>query len=149
MTISGVLPEEAFPSLEFLPISKGQKYIADLEHELSLTDGTPLRFVHDGQTGTSHRLICDAWDHYHKYGSIEGTLLFRLMGACVESDCAFRIWWASNNPDCHRHLSEFTSIRELCEGIASMLSKGYDICLRRKRDGNQQVDFTSDGTDYT
>jgi hypothetical protein len=135
MTISGVLPDRSFSPLEFLPIAEGQRYIADLEEELSLADGTPLWFVHDGSTGTSHDFINDAQDHYSENGTLNGTLLLRLMETCVEADCVFRIWWASAKPGCHRDLAEFTTVGELCSGIARMLLESPDICVRRKRSG--------------
>ena|GEM_PF-6433887 len=131
MTISGALPQQAFRPLEFLTISEGQKYIADLERELSVTDGTPLWFVHDGKTGTSHNFVCDAQDNYNEHNTLDGTLLLRLMQACVEADCGFRIWYASDMPGCHREVTEFTTISELCSGIARLLSEGRDICVRR------------------
>lgn len=130
MTISGDLPKQAFPQLELLPISKGQKYIADLERELSSADGTPLWFVHDGETGTSHILVSDIGRHYHECGSFEGALLFRLMQACVEAGCTFRIWWGAVEPSCYRNVPEFTRTEELYPAIARMLAEGRDISVR-------------------
>lgn len=133
MTISGDIHAEILPPLELLPISSGQKYIADLEAELSVADGTPLWFVNDGRTGTSHDFVSDAQDHYNEHGTIEGTVLLSLMKTCVAADCVFRIWWASNDPSCYRKLTEFTSLQELCSGIGRMLSDGLDISAKRRR----------------
>ena len=137
MTISGHLPKQSFPQLEFLPISQGQKYVADLEPELSASDGIPLWFVHDGETGTSHGLVSGAQDYHSEHGTLDGTLLLRLMEACVAADCGFRIWWGSAKPGCHRELAEFTGFEELCSGIVRLLSEGRDISVRRKRNGQQ------------
>jgi hypothetical protein len=130
MTIAGEVPRQAFPSLKFMPISEGQKYIADLDLELSLADGTPLWFVHDGETGTSHSFVSNAQSHFNEHGSPEGTLLLRLMQDCVKAGCTFRIWWAAVDPGCYRNVPEFTSIDELFAGIARMLGEGCDISLR-------------------
>jgi hypothetical protein len=131
MTISGHVPKQAFPQLEFLPISKGQKYVANLELELSASDGVPLWFVHDGETGTSHNFVSGAADSYSEHDTLEGTLLLRLLEACVAADCVLRIWWGSENG--HRELAEFSGFEELCSGIVSLLSAGEDISVRRKR----------------
>jgi len=127
MTISGELPTGDFSPVEFLPISKGQKYVAKLEAELSLADGAPVWFAHDGQTGTSHDFVNEAQNHCCEHGSLEGTLLYRLMSACVSAGCVFRIWWASDAPTCYRNLAEFSSLDELCSGIAKM----SDVAVRR------------------
>src|SRR6187401_65156 len=113
MTVSGELPTQTFPPIEFLPISRGQKYIADLEIELSSADGTPLWFVHDGRTGTSNDFVSDAQSHYFEHDTVEGTLLLRLIDSLAEAGCVFRIWWASDQPDCYRNLVTFKSIQEL------------------------------------
>jgi len=132
MTISGVLPQRSFPSLEFLPVSQGQKYIADLEQELSVADGTPLWFVHDGETGTSHRFIVEAQNYYNQHGILDGTVLLELMEECAKVGSAFRIWVASDKADCHRHVANFCSIGELRSGILRLLSEGWDIRVRLK-----------------
>ena len=129
MTVSGALPAEAFGPIEFLPASRGQKYIADLEAELSLADGTPLWFVHDGRTGTSHGFVSDAQNHYREHDTIDGTLLLRLIES-LAADCVFRIWWASDRPSCYRSLVTFTNIQELRSGMAKMLAEGKDIAVR-------------------
>ncbi len=129
MTVSGALPVQTFAPIEFLPISKGQKYIADLEAELSLADGTPLWFVHDGSTHTSHDFVSDAEQHFYEHYTIEDTVLLRLIES-LATDCVLRIWWASNNPSCYRSVPNFTSIQELRLGIAKMLAEGKDIALR-------------------
>ena len=127
MTLSGAIPTKDFTPIEFLPISKGQKYIADLEAELSLADGTPLWFVHDGRTGTSHDFVSAAQDHCNEHGTLDGTLLLRLIEAAVGAHCVFRIWWASDQPSCYRNLTSFKSIQELRLGIAT---GGKDISVR-------------------
>ena len=127
MTISGKLPAGDFSPVEFMPISKGQKYIANLESELSMADGAPVWFAHDGQTGTSHDFVSEAQNHCCEHGSFEGTLLYRLMSACVMAGCVFRIWWASDALTCYRNLTEYSSLDELCSGIAKM----HDISVRR------------------
>lgn len=129
MTLSGALPTQIFIPIEFLPISKGQKYIADLEAELSLADGTPLWFVHDGRTGTSHDFVSEAQNHYYEHGTIDDTLLLRLIES-LDADCVFRVWWASDKPSCYRSLAKFKSIQELRIGIAKMLAEGKDISVR-------------------
>ena len=129
MTISGALPTQTFAPIEFLPISKGQKYIADLEAELSLADGTPLWFVHDGRTGTSHDFVSDAQDHYNEHDTLDGTMLLRLTESLAVNS-VFRIWWASDKPSCYRSLATFTNIQELRLGIAKMLAEGKDIAVR-------------------
>jgi hypothetical protein len=135
MIISGALPAQAFPPFEFLPISKGQKYIADLEPELSLTDGTPLWFVHDGATGTSHAFVSDATNHYSGHHNFDGTLLLQLMQACISAGCGFCIWWPSSKPDSHRDLAEFTSTPDLWPGIARQAWEGNPIRVRWRRNG--------------
>ena len=47
MTISEDLSAGDFSPVEFLPISKGQRYIANLEAELYLADGAPVWLAHD------------------------------------------------------------------------------------------------------
>jgi hypothetical protein len=135
MIISGSLPAQAFPPLEFLPISQGQKYVADLEPELSLTDGTPLWFVHDGANGTSHALVSDAMNHYSGHHNFDGTLLLQLMQACVGAGCGFRIWWPSSKPDSHRDLAEFASTPDLWSGIARQAWVGKPIRVRWRGNG--------------
>ena len=98
MTISGELPLQSFPPLEFLPISKGQRYVANLEAEFAAADGSPVWFVHDGQTGTSHAFVSDARDYYGGSGNIDGTQLLLLIKACIDADCGFRIWWPTHKP---------------------------------------------------
>jgi len=127
MTISGSLPAGDFAPVEFLPIAKGQKYVANLEAELSVADGTPLWFAHDGRTGTSHDFVSDAQSYACEHSSLEGTLLYRLMSACVSAGCVFRIWWASDDPSCYRQLTEFSTLSELCAGMVSM----SDFSVRR------------------
>jgi len=129
MTLAGALPTQTFAPIAFLPMSKGQKYIAALEEELSLADGTPLWFVHDGRTGTSHDFVRDAQDHYYEHDTIDGALLLQLIES-LAADCVFRIWWASDQPSCYRNLASFKSIRELRLGIAKMLAEGKDISVR-------------------
>ncbi len=135
MTISGALPSQTFPPLEFLPVSKAPKYIADLEQELADADGSPLWFVHDGQTGTSHEFVCNAQNYYNEHQSLDETLLLRLMKSCIEAGSVFRIWWASGEPNCHRDMREFAGSEELGAGLSKMLSEGRDICLRRTNGG--------------
>lgn len=118
MTISGELPPGNFSPVEFLLISQGQKYVAALEAELSSADGAPMWLIHDGRTGTSDFVI-DAQTHFSEYRTFEGTLLYRLMSACVKVGCTFRIWWASG-PDCHWDVEEFSSFDALCSGMAQM-----------------------------
>jgi hypothetical protein len=138
MIISGALPARAFPPLEFLPLSRGQKYVADLEPELSVTDGTPLWFVDDGATGTSHAFVSEAMGRYSGYQNFEGTLFLELIQACISAGCGFRLWWPSNEPNSHRDLAEFTSARELWLGIG-----------RQAREGNQiRVRWRPDSTDH-
>ena len=130
MTVSGELPAQAFAPIEFLPISKGQKYIADLEAELSLADGTPLWFVHDGRTGTSHDFVSEAQNYYFEHETIEGTLLLRLIESLAGAGCVFRIWWASDQSSCYRDLAIFDSVQELRVGVAKLVADGEDIALR-------------------
>ena len=130
MTVSGELPAHAFAPIEFLPISKGQKYIADLEAELSLADGSPLWFVHDGRTGTSHDFFSEAQNHYFEHDTIEGTLLLRLLESLAGAGCVFRIWWASDQSSCYRDLAIFKSVQELRLGVAKLVADGKDIALR-------------------
>ena len=130
MTVSGELPARAFAPIEFLPISKGQKYIADLEAELSQADGTPLWFVHDGRTGTSHDFVSGAQNHYSEHDTIEGTLLLRLLESLADAGCVFRVWWAGDQTSCYRDLTTFKSTQELRSGVAKLLAEGKDIALR-------------------
>ena len=129
MTVSGALPAHKFAPIEFLPISKGQKYIADLEAELSSADGIPLWFVHDGCTGTSHDFVSDAQNYYFEHETMEGSLLLRLIESLAGAGCIFRIWWASDEPY-HRNLTTFRSIQELRLGVAKLVAEGKDIALR-------------------
>lgn len=133
MTISGRLPYGDFSPVEFLPISEGQRYLAELEAELSLADGGPVWFAHDGRTGTSHDFVSEAQSHCSEGNLPENTLLWRLMASCVEAGCVFRIWWASNDPACHRNLEEFSELGDLCAGIARMT----DIAIRRVNASDQ------------
>ena len=135
MTISGALPKHAFPSLEFVPISDSQ--IANLAPEFFVMDGTPLWFVHDGETGTSHDFVCGAQNHFNEHGTLSGTMLLQLMQACVEADCGFRIWYASDKPESHRELAEFATLGELYSGIVRLLMDDRDICVRWKRNGHR------------
>ena len=127
MTISEDLSARDFSPVEFLPISKGQRYIANLEAELSLADGPPVWFAHDGRTGTSQDFVNEAQSLCCEHDLFGGTLLYRLMSACVSAGCVFRIWWASPDPSCHRNLAELSSLDELCSGIPKM----SDISFRR------------------
>jgi hypothetical protein len=132
MTVSGVLPPQSFAPIEFLPISKGQNYIAALETELSLADGTPLWFAHDGRTGTSHDFVSGAQCHYFEHNTIDGTLLLRLLEALANAGCVFRIWWASDQTSHYQNLASFNSIQELRSGVAKLVADGKDIALRYK-----------------
>ena len=135
MTISGELPLQSFPPLEFLPVSKGQRYVANLEAEFAAADGSPVWFVHDGQTGTSHAFVSDARDYYGGSGNIDGTQLLLLIKACIDADCGFRIWWPTHKPGAPEELAEFTAIEELPAVLARLFGEGWDVCLRRKRIG--------------
>ena len=130
MTISGTLPAQAFAPIEFLPLSKAQKYIADLEAALSQADGTPLWFAHDGRTGTSHDFVSAAQNHYFEHDTIEGTLLLRLLESLAVAGCVFRIWWASDQTSWCRDLTAFKSVQELRLGVAKLVAEGKDIALR-------------------
>jgi len=135
MTIAGHVAKDCFPELEFLPISKGQKYVADLAPALSARDGIPLWFVHDRVSGTSHGLVNGAHNYFSEHGTLDGTLLLRLVEACVATDCGLRVWWASNEPSCYRQLEDFTTTAEFRSRVARMVSEGKDIGVRRKRTG--------------
>jgi hypothetical protein len=130
MTVSGELPAKAFAPIEFLPISKGQKYIADFEAEIALADGTPLWFVHDGRTGTSHDFVSAAQNHYFEHYTMEDTPLLRLLESLAEAGCVFRIWWASDQTSWCRDITPFKSIQELRLGVAKLVAEGKDIALR-------------------
>ena len=130
MTASGELPTQTFPPIEFLPISRAQKYLADLEVELSPEDGAPLWFVHDGRTGTSHDFVSEAQSHYYENGTIDGALLLRIMDALADARCVFRIWWASDQSDCYRDLITFRNTQDLRTGVAKLIEEGLDIALR-------------------
>jgi hypothetical protein len=142
MTISGKLPQGDFGAIEIQPISTGQGYIAALESELARTDGAPVWFVHDGSTGTSHDLICEAQEHYHMQGSLEDTRLFRLMRSCVESGDTFRLWWASDAEGCHRRLVDFATFGDLLAGLCRAFERGWICVSGIARKANHLMELT-------
>jgi len=130
MTISGLfdLPRSMAP-IELIPAHEAQQYIQERESELTAIDGAPVHLVHDGTSGTSHDLIAQAEDHAQKQGTLQGTLLFKLIEQAVASGCAFRIWWAADGPSLPVP-TECDSPGQAIRVLQDQIDAGSDLAVR-------------------
>src|SRR4051812_33986507 len=114
MTISGVPPNvEDLEGVTLVPVAETQDYVRDCAAELEAVDGSPLYFVDDCETGTSHDLVVDGENYIRGNGSPTGNVLVTLIERLAANGNAFRIWWANNDPRAHHEVAHCQSVEEV------------------------------------
>ena len=102
------LPPNA--SFKLTPLKDAQKYLQKLAPTLTIIDGSPLFFVDDLKTGTSHDIVCDAQIALNQGGKFSETLLHSILKMLLESGHIIRIWYADDTADAHLRLDEYQSL---------------------------------------
>jgi len=133
MTISGAkINLDGLEPIELLPISEAQDYVRRLEPELSTMDGTPLFFVHDGQSGTSHNFITEAVNAVCSGEGIQGTLFQKLMQRLSTTKHIVRIWYAGRAPDSHLHVKNCDSYEQAMQEFQKLSEVTSNVNIRAK-----------------
>ena len=99
MTVAGNISRLSSNVAELIPAHLAQPYIANLQARLESLDGSPVYLVHDGESGTSDRVVVDLKTALWEEVDPSSTALFAILSICFESGISFRIWLANNDPN--------------------------------------------------
>jgi hypothetical protein len=132
MTVAGnitALKLDNVTGFSLVPVNEAQEYIQNLAGEIQAADGSPLFLVADGESGTSHDIVCDAENNLKENGTLEGTIMLNLMQQFAKNGNAFRVWWAGNGSQAHNSGEVFSSLNEIVAKLEEQ-AYGRDIQIR-------------------
>lgn len=127
MTVAGDISSlklEGTDGFRLVPVAEAQKYIQNLAAEIQEADGSPLFLVDDGESGTSHNIVCQAQDSLNENGTLDGTIMLKLMEQFAQNGNPLRIWWATNDPRAHDSAEIFSSLNEVIARLKEQAGHG-------------------------
>jgi len=138
MTTAG--PKVDFQRLrptELVPLAEAQDYLRELSAKFSTEDGALLYLVHDGESQTSHDLVCPAINAAIADEALDQTLLFKVLSVLEDAGHTVRIWDAGlvnpakSDPE---QCDSAAGIARLFQGKLSRLSPLYIRARLTRRD---------------
>ena len=121
--------------IELLPIERAQDYIKKLAPKIIELDGSPLFLVHDGESGTSHDVVCPGLNRVFSDSSAETTVFASVVRDLLTSGHTIRVWDAGSISDrkvLEMELTEFSSVVEMLGAWAQRILQHSGVRIRTR-----------------
>ena len=104
---------QRFKPVELMLLAEAQDYLRELGPKFAAEDGSSLYLVHDGESQTSHDLVCPAVNAVFAEEPIDRTLLFQVLLVLAHAEHTVRIWDAGA-------VNPAKSVPAECESVAGV-----------------------------